>query len=768
MAVKRILLLVVFLAVGLVGGVSANTSYLSDYDSNLVLHLGMDGVNGQATFYDSSPKFHSMTASSASVSTSTYLFGTGAGYFNTGYLSTPSSTDFNLGSTFTIHAQVKKDSAGMKILASRVSGTYNGYQLGVYDDHVGFTGHSGGYVTALKNTTINPGTWYQIDIIGDGGTVTVYVDGSAGDPVSVPIGASTGTQYIGVDWDGSSSKWAGYIDDFTIWKGVAIPIASLYPQNYTIGALTDAPSYGTWYNASGALPPREGASVASLEGYHWQFGGRSFEPGITPHNTVYRSSDGISWVQMADAPWTPRDYIAAASNDSTILIACGYDGSSNQKDVYQATYNATSEDLDWSLVNANPSFGTRHAAGLVWYDSKWFLLGGIGYHDVWSSPDGNTWTQLTNTAPFPAQTWGGTVVFDGYIYVINGKNSETYPSGFPPSVYRSTDGATWSLVTYGPWGGRYVSPIIVDTDNNALVILGGGYWTAGSSGSYTDIWSSYDGAHWQQSQSEAPFGDTVGCPAAFFNNHIFIVGCPGTGDVWNTYGDASLVPVADFTATPTSGTSPLVVAFTDSSTGTPTAWGWYHDNGGGLTLISASQNPTYEFSAPGTYAIRLIASNTYGSDVETKEDYITVSAAPTPTATATATPTASNPGIILRQKASATLEPVNEAPYNSLLAAFGGNNSTHTGGLDLASASGASFGVYADAVGAELASVIIFGLAYIMMFFLQRSLLVPGVMGILWGGFLLWRMPAPYESVAGVCIVMAITAVIYQLYKDYR
>jgi len=124
--------------------------------------------------------------------------------------------------------------------------------------------------------------------------------------------------------------------------------------------------------------------------------------------------------------------------------------------------------------------------------------------------------------------------------------------------------------------------------------------------------------------------------------------------------------------------------------------------------------------------------------------------------------------VTLRPTASDTIAPVDESAYNQLLAAFGGNNSTHTGGLDIEAASGASFGVYAEAVGPELASVIIFGIAYLMMFLLQKSLLMPGVLGILWSGFLLWRMPAPYETVAGVCMVMAITAVIYQLYKDYR
>ena len=38
---------------------------------------------------------------------------------------------------------------------------------------------------------------------------------------------------------------------------------------------------------------------------------------------------------------------------------------------------------------------------------------------------------------------------------------------------------------------------------------------------------------------------------------------------------SALAPVADFTGTPTSGTLPLTVSFTDSSTNSPSGWAWF-------------------------------------------------------------------------------------------------------------------------------------------------------------------------------------------------
>jgi len=83
-------------------------------------------------------------------------------------------------------------------------------------------------------------------------------------------------------------------------------------------------------------------------------------------------------------------------------------------------------------------------------------------------------------------------------------------------------------------------------------------------------------------------------------------------------------PIADFSASPNSGSSPLTVHFTDQSTNSPTSWQW--DFGDGHT--STEQNPSHTYSnmySPNrSYSISLTATNPNGSYIETKSNYINV------------------------------------------------------------------------------------------------------------------------------------------------
>jgi PKD repeat protein len=85
----------------------------------------------------------------------------------------------------------------------------------------------------------------------------------------------------------------------------------------------------------------------------------------------------------------------------------------------------------------------------------------------------------------------------------------------------------------------------------------------------------------------------------------------------------STAPVAAFSGTPTSGTAPLTVTFTDASTNAPTSWLW--DFGDGSSTNATVQNPVHTYAAAGTYTVKLTATNSAGSNTATQTSYITVS-----------------------------------------------------------------------------------------------------------------------------------------------
>ncbi|WP_018612736.1 T9SS C-terminal target domain-containing protein [Segetibacter koreensis] len=90
---------------------------------------------------------------------------------------------------------------------------------------------------------------------------------------------------------------------------------------------------------------------------------------------------------------------------------------------------------------------------------------------------------------------------------------------------------------------------------------------------------------------------------------------------------------ADFSANPLSGCPPMIINFTDSSAGDPTAWKWDFGNGTG----SAVQNPVATYLNPGTYTVKLVIRNGRGIDSAIKSQYVVVNALPGVDFTASAT-----------------------------------------------------------------------------------------------------------------------------------
>jgi PKD repeat protein len=80
------------------------------------------------------------------------------------------------------------------------------------------------------------------------------------------------------------------------------------------------------------------------------------------------------------------------------------------------------------------------------------------------------------------------------------------------------------------------------------------------------------------------------------------------------------LPVAAFSGTPVSGTAPLTVVFTSTSTGSALSYFW--DFGDGAS--STSPNPSKTYNAAGTYTVALTVTNSAGSNTQTRTNYVTV------------------------------------------------------------------------------------------------------------------------------------------------
>lgn len=93
-------------------------------------------------------------------------------------------------------------------------------------------------------------------------------------------------------------------------------------------------------------------------------------------------------------------------------------------------------------------------------------------------------------------------------------------------------------------------------------------------------------------------------------------------------------PTANFTASATTICAGETVDFTDLSTNGPASWSWTFF--GGDPASSTDQNPTgILYDTPGTYDVKLVVSNSVGSDSLTQSSYIEVLVLP-------AAPTSSN------------------------------------------------------------------------------------------------------------------------------
>jgi PKD repeat protein len=155
------------------------------------------------------------------------------------------------------------------------------------------------------------------------------------------------------------------------------------------------------------------------------------------------------------------------------------------------------------------------------------------------------------------------------------------------------------------------------------------------------VWNFGDGSTFNEPQGQVEVTHSYSY-SGWFNvtltatNQLFAGGPTTTTLIRNNYVFIP-PPVAAFSASPASGTAPLLVSFTDRSTESPTTWNWSFGDGTWTNSTPQDQNqdPTHSYAVPGTYTVGLIVNNTGAtSALTTIPNYITVTA-PTPKPTPT-------------------------------------------------------------------------------------------------------------------------------------
>jgi PKD repeat protein len=225
----------------------------------------------------------------------------------------------------------------------------------------------------------------------------------------------------------------------------------------------------------------------------------------------------------------------------------------------------------------------------------------------------------------------------------------------PLHYYRNIGSYTVSLTVSGPGGSDTVirdgyiqfapdTPIADFTaeprsGNSPLVVQ----FIDTSTGDITDrIWNFGDGAT-STEQNPSHTYQKIG----FYTVSLSVAG-PGGSNTKTMEGFIQVTPagpVANFTAVPRSGSSPLVVQFTDTSTGTITSRLW--NFGDGTTSTERHPSHTYTYQKTGSYTVSLTVTGPGGSNTKTMAGYIRVTP-PAPVADFTAVPRSGNSPLVVQ------------------------------------------------------------------------------------------------------------------------
>ena len=321
------------------------------------------------------------------------------------------------------------------------------------------------------------------------------------------------------------------------------------------------------------------------------------------------------------------------------------DNRSGNRDIYMYDLS-TSKESQISANGADQTWPDIYGNNIVWQDDR--NRGSDIYMYNLSTHKENRIT-TSGSAVFPA-IYGDRIVWSGnrsgnwMIYVYNlstSKETQISASGSAtyPAIYG--DRIVWSDYRDGS-GDIYMYNLSTSKETqisknesacNPAIYGDMVVWASNRNGN-SNIYMYNLSTH---QESHTTDGSYQYYPAIYGNRIVWTDGRSGNFDIYMGTLSSNL-PVAAFSASPISGTTPLKVMFTDKSTGAPTSWNWSFGDG----TYSIEKNPVHPYNRVGKYTVSLTLKNAAGSNTVTKSGYVVVNALKAPIAAFSASSTSGN------------------------------------------------------------------------------------------------------------------------------
>ena len=296
--------------------------------------------------------------------------------------------------------------------------------------------------------------------------------------------------------------------------------------------------------AGAAWKARDSQGEVVYKNRLWIFGGwfNSFE---APPRDVWNSGDGKSWNRVtAAAPWLHSDLPMSVAFKKRIWMMGGwYNGRLTGHSASNAVWSST-DGVTWKEVTPKAGWSPRLAAAIVEFRGRMWVLGGTeDYYfggqsslknDVWSSADGRNWTRATANAGWAPRAYHQAVVHDGKIWVFGGGNYVPDYQAFN-DVWSSPDGVNWTQVTAAaPWSPRLWFSAVAY--RGRMWVLGG--WSRVPEQNWGDVWFSQDGGKWDRLTADGIWKERHEFSAFVLKDRIWIAGGhakPLSNEVWSLH-----------------------------------------------------------------------------------------------------------------------------------------------------------------------------------------------------------------------------------------